>query len=149
MKTLAVLICALLITTLVACGDDDAPPASDPSTTLVTFSRTGGFASYPLRLTVAGDGSSTIAAGQGGPSRPFELGADELETLRSQLAAAEFDAVEQGPGGCADCYIYDVEYDGRTTSYDDAADPPATVETAVDHLSEIAEAHAPPPSPGG
>ena len=48
------------------------------------------------------------------------------------------------PNPCADCFIYEVVYGGRTISYDDIDTPPESVNAVVAHLGEIAAAHHPP-----
>jgi hypothetical protein len=96
---------------------------------------------------VGNDGSATVEAGVKGAREEFVLEADELETLRSELEAADLDEVAQPPGptGCADCYVYEVAYGGETISYEESLEAaiPASVIALVSHLSEITADHYP------
>jgi hypothetical protein len=145
MRTLSALVCGALLAAS-GCGNDDSnadPPQSGP---LVTYARSGGFASMPEQLVVEADGTATVEAGVSGARTTFELSAGQLDQLRAELEAADFDAVEQPPGptACADCYSYEVVYDGTTISYDDADTPPASVTAVVALLSRITSEHYPP-----
>lgn len=108
----------------------------------------GGVANIPIELTIARDGSATLVSEFDGALERFELSPDELAELREQLDAADLDAVElpPDPPTCADCFLYEVTYDGVTASYDDAGDPPDSVAEAVAHLERLAAAHTPPPA---
>ena len=68
----------------------------------------------PESLVVDADGSATVEAGVDPARETFELDPDELEQLRAELEAAGFDGFAQStePTGCADCYVYEVTYDG-------------------------------------
>jgi hypothetical protein len=135
---------ALALAGLAGCGGDDATSPAE-SGTLVTYERTGGFASMPESLVIEADGAATVEAGVDPARETFQLDADELEQVRSELEAADFEAVESGvPTGCADCYEYDITYDGTTVSYDESQDVPDSVGVAVAHLSEITADHYPP-----
>ena len=148
--------------TLVACAAVLAAGCGDDSTTstsqggdgdeLVTYARSGGFASYPVRLTVAADGAARVAievpdAG----SRTFELTDDELARLSDGLQTAAFaDLPDPGPAVCADCFEYEVTYAGQTYSYDDATEGvPSSVSDVVAELDRIANSNAPADTLGG
>jgi hypothetical protein len=146
MRTFAALAGCIAVALLVGCGDDDQAPDQLRSETLVTYERSGGIASVPERLMLEEDGSATVEAGVDGDRGSFELEGDELDQLRAELEAADFDAIEQPPqpSGCADCYVYEIVYHGATISYDEADPPPASVATVVAHLGEITADHYPP-----
>ena len=133
--------CALLAA---GCGDDDTTTAD--TGTLVTYARTGGVASMPVSLEIQPDGSATVEAGVDPARETFEVASEELEQLRSELDAADFESFEPPavPSGCADCYAYEVTYDGTTVSYDESQEVPASITAAVAHLSQIADANYPP-----
>ena len=148
---------ALLATALLAagCGDDDPPPEAPPeSGPLVTYARSGGVASVPESLVVEADGAATVVAGIDGARLSFRLSDRELEQLRSELDAADFESVEDPPSPptCADCYVYEIVYDGTTISYDEANPPAESVTDVVGTLAAITGNHYPPdafePAPG-
>jgi hypothetical protein len=143
MRTLPALVCASMLA-VSGCGDEDStadPPVSGP---LVTYARSGGVASMPEQLVVEAGGSATVEAGVDSVRTTFELSEAELDELRSTLEAADFGGVEPGPTGCADCYSYEVVYDGTTVSYDDANTAPASVTAVVALLGRITSDHYPP-----
>jgi hypothetical protein len=127
------------------CGDDGdgEAPADGP---LVEYARSGGVASTPERLTISNDGAATLVSGIEEQRSEFTLDEAELADLRAELEAANFDTVGKPgePNPCADCFIYEVVYGGRTISYDDIDTPPESVTAVVAHLGEIAAAHHPP-----
>ncbi|MDX6583675.1 MAG: hypothetical protein QOI10_2859 [Solirubrobacterales bacterium] len=146
MRVLILLSACALVACAGGCGEDGATTA--PGTgELVTYARTGGVASMPVRLVISDGGEATIEFGVDVNASPisFALGAPELESLRADLEAAEFDAVEQPPEPtmCADCFAYEIIYDGDTTSYDETASVPESVGAVVSHLDEITGAHGP------
>jgi hypothetical protein len=126
------------------CGGGDPVPTTPSSGALVNYSRTGGVASVPERLVVEADGTATVEAGIGTAQLSFELDQDELEQLRTELEAADLGALEPSPTTCADCYSYEVVYNGTTISYDEADSPPNSVSSVVAHLGQITAAHYPP-----
>ncbi len=142
-----VLLSACVALVAIGCGDDEPATTAPDSSALVTYARSGGIASMPESLVVRNDGSATVEAGVKGAREEFVLDADELETLRSELEAADFDeiALPPGPTGCADCYVYEVAYGSETISYDDSvgAAIPASVSAVVSRLSEITADHYP------
>jgi hypothetical protein len=93
-----------------------------------------------------GDGTATVEAGIDPARDRFELEGGELEQLRAELEAADFVSYEPSdePTGCADCFAYEVTYDGTTISYDESESVPAPITTVVAHLSEITADNYPP-----
>ncbi len=146
MKELVLLGTCLAVVAAGCGGDDTTTTTADPGI-LVTYSRSGGVASMPESLVIRADGSATVEAGVTGAREEFELDPDELARVRTELEAAEFDDVADPPvqTGCADCYVYEITYDGTTMSYDESqAALPASVTAVVTHLSEITADHYPP-----
>ncbi len=127
-------------------GDPAATTMHGDDGSLVAYSRSGGFASYPVRLEVQADGAATVEVQvEGAGSSSFELGEQDLAGLRETLEAAEFDQLD-GPLSttCGDCFSYEVVYGGATYAYDDATDVvPESVRAAVAELDRIANQHAP------
>ena len=50
--------------------------------------------------------------------------------------------------GCADCYVYEITYDGETTGFDESAFPPGGAEL-VEVLSKLASDNVPAQAAGG
>lgn len=136
--------------TLAGCGSSDEPADSDgPVQTdgsLVNYARTGGVAGIDEGLRVEPDGAATVTIGEpSNTERSFQLADAELDRINSLLEEADFDAMPENPPptGCADCFVYTVEYGGRTVTYDDASPPPASVGQLVTELDGIVTAHQP------
>lgn len=128
---------------LSGCGDDEAPDSPTPPTDgqLVSYSRSGGIAGVDQVLTIDADGTGTYEVGQPEPERrSIELSAAELEELRGLLEAAALDAVEPEQTGCADCFVYTIDYAGTETTLDDVTllDAPGSVQEVIAHLDRVA-----------
>lgn len=125
-------------------GDSDGPVQTDGS--LVTYSRTGGVAGLDERLRINPDGTATLAYGEPvDTEREFELTSAERERITSLLEEADFDSMPANPGptGCADCFVYTVEYGGESVTYDDVAEPSASIAALVAALGELTDSHQP------
>ena len=146
MRTLVHFAACAALALATGCGDDDTTTSPPASGALVSYARTGGVASMPESLVVSEDGSATVEAGIDPARESFQLEPDELDRLRSELEAADFEGFEQStePTGCADCYAYEVTYGGRTISYDQSETVPEPIAVVVAHLSEITANHYPP-----
>jgi hypothetical protein len=145
-RSLALLV---LAATFVGCGDSAETTDDEPVLTngaLVVYSRTGGVAGLDERLRIEPDGTATISYGEPvNTEKPFEISAPELERLRTLLDSADFDATPENPEqtGCADCFVYTVEYGGKTVTYDDVTEPAPSIAELVAALGEIAESNQP------
>jgi hypothetical protein len=141
----------LAAATAVGCGssDDEQTTSGGPVQTngaLVTYTRTGGVGGIDEHLRIEPDGTATLSYGEPANSeRSFDLSTDELDRITSLLDAADLESMpaEPVPTGCADCFVYTVEYGGRTVTYDDATPPPASVGALVTGLGELATTHQP------
>jgi hypothetical protein len=132
-------------------GDDSAPENPQAAGPLVVYEKTGGVAGVRERLEVRGDGAALLSVGYQPPViRRFELDESDLDRLRELLAEADFAGVDPGPGiGCADCFQYEIEYEGTTTAFAEIAGIPDSVGELVTELGGIVEAHSPAqPAPG-
>ncbi len=148
MKGLLLLIA--LTTLLAGCGSDDVKEGNDePVLTngaLVTYTRTGGVAGLDERLRVEPDGTATLSYGEPvNTERSFELTAAELDRITTLLGEADFDSMPASPEptGCADCFVYTVEYGGDTVAYDDATEASPSISALVAGLGELTDAHQP------
>jgi hypothetical protein len=123
------------------CGSERSNGA-DP---LVSYQRSGGIAGVNERLVIDADGEAQLAIGEPDPDEQrFTIGEPELERLRSDLAAADFAAINPDSGlGCADCFEYEIDNAGETASFNEAAEVPDSVREVTAQLGRIVEAHLP------
>lgn len=131
------------------CGADETEtpePADQPDSPLVTYERGGGVAGVLESLVIENDGSATVTVGVEQRSNEFELAEADLELLEQELAAADFDDVEEAPAnsGCADCFEYTVEHGDERLTIDDLDQPGPSLQKLLGHLSVIAADHYPP-----
>lgn len=102
------------------CEDDsdDAPSGGGA----LTYSRTGGIAGIDEKLTISEDGSATLTSGGYGAdprTSTFRVPADELDAITSAIEAVGIDELDVGISeGCADCFVYELEYGGETATAD-------------------------------
>jgi hypothetical protein len=145
------LLLAALAALLAGCGSDDTADdgEDDPVLTngaLVTYTRTGGVAGLDERLRINPDETATLSYGEPvNTERKFELTGSQLDEIRSLLDQADFDSMPASPAptGCADCFVYTVEYGGDTVTYDDATEPSASIAALVAALGELTDSHQP------
>ena len=108
----------------------------------MTYERSGGVAYTAQRMVVEEDGSATVdVEGPGTIGSEFELSGTELDKLRALLKAATLESQPE-PSGCADCYVYTIDYGGESATFDQVSYPPGT-EPLVAFLSEIVERETP------
>ncbi len=147
------LILAVAAALVAGCGsdddssDDDGPVLTDGA--LVTFTQTGGVAGMDERLRIEPEGNATVTLGEPfNTERSFELTDAELERITTLLEAADFDSmpVEPEPTGCADCFVYTVEYAGDSITYDDATEADASIAELVAGLREVVDSNQPAPA---
>ena len=141
MRPAIAIVPAMLAMLATGCGSERSNGA-DP---LVSYQRSGGIAGVSERLVIDADGEAQLAVGEPDPhEQRFTIGEPELERLRSDLAAADFAAIDWDPGlGCADCFEYEIVYAGETASFNEAAKMPDSVREVTAQLGRIVEAHLP------
>jgi hypothetical protein len=149
-RSIGLTVLVLAAATAVGCGgsDDESTTGAPVQTNgaLVTYTRTGGVGGIDEHLRIEPDGTATLSYGEPANSeRSFDLSADELDRITGLLNAADLGSMPANPEptGCADCFVYTVEYGGRTVTYDDATPPPASVAELVTGLGDLASAHQP------
>jgi hypothetical protein len=146
MKGPLLLIAAAL---LAGCGGNDDRTEGEPvlsNGALATYTRTGGVGGLDERMRINPDGTATLTYGEPvNTERSFELTGAELDRVRTLLEEADFASMPASPEptGCADCFVYTVEYGGDSVTYDDATEPSASIEALVDGLGELAGGHQP------
>lgn len=122
-KTLATLLaCAALAAT--ACGDGsggDAETGGGP----ISYSRTGGIAGVAAELTIDEDGAATLTTEGPKPrTETFRVPADQLDAITSGIEATGMAQLDAGISeGCADCFVYELEYGGQTATADSVTAP--------------------------
>lgn len=138
------------VAALAGCGASDDQPETTGTTqtngALVTYTRTGGVGGVDETLRIEPDGSATLTIGEPqNTHNDFELSSSELERIQSLLDAADLEAMPTNPQptGCADCFVYTVEYGGHTITYDDASPPPESVGELVTGLGDLTSANYP------
>jgi hypothetical protein len=133
----------------VGCGESEDPESDEPVLTdgaLVTYARSGGVAGMDERLRIEPDGTATVTIGEPlNTDRSFDLTEAEFDEVQTLLDAADLEAMpsEPEPTGCADCFVYAVEYGGHSVTYDDATESEPSVGELVAALDEIVTAHQP------
>lgn len=142
----AVLLAAGIFATGCGSSNDDSteqPVQTDGS--LVSYTRTGGVGGVDEHLRIDPDGTATLSYGEPtNSSRTFHLTTEQLDRMQTLLDVAGLgSAAAPQPTGCADCFVYTVEYGGHTYTYDDSAPPPVAVGELVSALGDLAEAHQP------
>jgi len=111
----ATILCALA---LVGCGATaaSAEPASVHDFTLA-YKRTGGIAASTQTLAVRPGrfATATTSGTSAGRNRSeFRLAIGTVRSLQRRLSQARLDSIPPpGPGGCADCFAYDLRYEGH------------------------------------
>ncbi len=119
MKCTAAVALALVLTLGVAACDDTTPTRGEPEIprTLLTYQRSGGFAGLNQRLEVLADGTATLE-GTGGKSSEFEVSDEHVRRLTDTLEDIDWARAADEPENtvCADCFIYDIAYEGRRVS---------------------------------
>ena len=125
-----------------------ADPASVGEFTLA-YSRSGGIAGSTQTLAVRPGRRATATIG-GAPSErtrvDFRLGARRVRALQQSLARADIGSIPPpGPSGCADCFLYDLRYDGRRVELEEV-DVPPRLSAVFAQLDAIIDAHAASPN---
>jgi hypothetical protein len=123
---------------VIACGAEGVPAAPVSRSTLVTFHRTGGIAGRDDRVAVLRNRRVTVRHYRGG-TQHRRLSVAAMAALRRDLAAAHLERPlpPPGPGGCADCFVFDVAADGHSAHLSEI-DIPARVRPLLARLSRLA-----------
>ena len=150
------LVLATVFSGLALLGGGAAAAAAADSTAVEDFTlaykRTGGIASSTQTLAVR-PGRAATATGSGtsaGRKRSeFPLTVRRVHSLQRILSRAELDSIPPaGPGGCADCYAYDLRYEGHQVELEEV-DVPPRLRAVFDQLDAIIAAHLAAPTARG
>ena len=96
-------------------------------------------------LRIEPDGAATIAYGEPQNTERTSSCRSRARPDQALLDAADLDAMptKPEPTGCADCFVYTVEYGGHTVTYDDATEPRHRLRSSSRALGEVADEHQP------
>jgi hypothetical protein len=150
------LVLASIFSALALLGSGGAAVAAADSTSVddftLAYKRTGGVASSTQTLAVR-SGRHATATGSGtseGRTRSeFPLTARRVRSLQRSLSRADLDSIPPaGPSGCADCYAYDLKYEGHHLELEEV-DVPPRLRAVFEQLDAIIAAHLAAPTARG
>ncbi|HXF32315.1 MAG TPA: hypothetical protein VN522_12415 [Solirubrobacterales bacterium] len=127
----------------------DSTPVEDFT---LAYKRTGGIAASTQTLAVR-PGRLATATGSGtsaGRKRSeFPLTVRRVRSLQRSLSRADLGSIPPaGPGGCADCYVYDLRYEGHHLELEEV-DVPARLRAVFATLDAIIATHLAAPTARG
>ncbi|MHB8778933.1 MAG: hypothetical protein ACYC6R_14415 [Anaerolineales bacterium] len=107
----------------------------------VKMTQSGGILGVRRSVEVYSDGSYMITDDRSNQTLTGELSEDELAKLKEIVANSEYATLEKPwIGGCADCFVYDLEIQGSSRfilQLDDVSLPDSGLETLVLFLHEL------------
>jgi hypothetical protein len=109
----------------------------------VSYERNGGLSATPQKLVIQpGRLAAATSASSEGRTVRFRVSAPKIRQLRAGLSNPRFALLESsGPGNCADCYVYSIDYRGHSVSLDQV-DVPSWLSKTIGRLDALA-AHRP------
>lgn len=120
-----------------------AAPTSVHDFTLA-YKRSGGIAASTQTLAVREGRFATVTTSNssaGSHRTRFRLPVRDVLSLRSGLARAHLDSIPpSGPGGCADCFAYNLRYQGHHVELEEI-DVPSRLRKVFDQIDAIIAAH--------
>ena len=130
------MLCATALAALASAGSTCA--AAAPSSPLVTFEQTGGFAGIERGMTVRRSGA---VVSDGLPVAVSRLAPTGLATLRQRLADARWATLKaMYDSSISDAYVYRITYAGRTIRVEEGATVPrrlARLQAMLERLAGI------------
>ncbi|HVX32629.1 MAG TPA: hypothetical protein VHA80_05750 [Solirubrobacterales bacterium] len=143
MRSIAATILSALA--LLACGASaasaDLPPVHDFT---LAYKRTGGIAASTQTLVVRPGRfatATTEGASGSGHRAEFRLAVRSVRSLQRSLAQAHLGSIPgPGPGGCADCFLYDLRYQGHHIALEEV-DVPPRLRKVLAEIDAIIAAH--------
>ena len=147
----ATVLCALA---LIGCGGATAASAEPTSVHDFTlaYKRSGGVASSTQTLAVRRGRQATATtsgSSQGLQRSEFPLPVRRVLSLRRSLERADLDSIPgPGPGGCADCFAYNLRYQGHHIEREEI-DVPPRLRAVLDQIDAIIAAHIAAPTARG
>jgi hypothetical protein len=114
----------------------------------LVYERGGGLAASTQSLRVS-PGGLAIAESSGtraGERRvKFHLGGRRIRSLQRDLSSADLGSIPERQGGCADCYVYSITYEGASLELEET-EVPARLRTVFGEIEAIITAHTIPPA---
>jgi len=139
---------------LIGCGGASAASAEPTSVHDFTlaYKRTGGVAASTQTLAVrAGRVATATTRGtsEGRTRTEFPIAVSSVRALQRSLDRADLDSIPPpGPGGCADCFVYDLRYQGHHIALEEV-DVPPRLRAVFDRIDAIIAAHIAAPTARG
>jgi hypothetical protein len=125
----------------------EAPPTVAQFT--LSYERSGGLVANPRSLEVAPGRHATAKRRRsptGGGSLAtahFRIGVEQVRRLRNALERADFQGIaDPGPGVCADCFHYSIDYRGHEVTFTDVTVPKG-LRPVIDRIEAIIAHHLP------
>jgi hypothetical protein len=121
------------------------PPAHDFA---MNYERSGGFApsTESLRVSPGGFAVATSGGTRAGERKVrFRLGVRRIRSLQLGLRRAHLASIPPGKGGCADCFLYSLDYEGASLELEEV-DVPPRLAAAFGQIEEVISAHTIPPN---
>ena len=140
------LIIALLVAGCASSSPTNAPAATPTLPAIadewtVKMTHSGGIMGLMRSIEVSSDGSYTVTDERTNKSISVKLSEDEIATLTKIVSSAENIPSEKPSGGCADCFVYEIEIltSGKNlaTRLDDISLPASGMEDLVKSLREL------------
>jgi hypothetical protein len=151
MRFLAMTILSLLAlatggeATAAAAATAQLPLARDFS---LAYERSGGLAASTQSLRVSHGGFATAESSgtrAGAGEATFRLGGRRIRSLQRGLQRADLGSIPDRQGGCADCYVYSLAYEGTSLKLEETEVPPRLARVFA-QLDAIITAHTVPPN---
>ena len=117
----------------------------------LAYKRTGGSPRARRRSRSAGRAATATGSGTsaGRKRSEFPLTARRVRSLQRSLSRADLGSIPPaGPGGCADCYVYDLKYEGHHLELEEV-DVPPRLRAVFDALDAIIATHLAAPTARG
>jgi hypothetical protein len=145
------LIATALACIAIGCPGPSAAEARPPQPFAIHFEKSGGLKPMTEELTIGPDRrAKAVMAGTPAGVRTvrFHVSRKKVATLRRGLRRAHFSVLESsGPGNCADCFLYTIQYRGHGVTIDESQ-LPDRLRDIVTKLETIVFTHVVMPSPG-
>jgi hypothetical protein len=129
-------------------GEASAAPLPPVHDFALTYERSGGFAPsiQSLRVTPGRLATARSDGTRAGEQRAsFRLGARRIRSLQRDLRAAHLGSIPKGQGGCADCFLYSIAYEGARLELEEV-DVPPRLARVFGEIEAVITAHTVPPN---
>jgi hypothetical protein len=128
-----------------AAASAELPRARDFS---LAYERSGGLAAstQSLRVSPGGRAIAETSGTRAGERRvKFHLGGRRIRSLQRGLSRADIGSIPERQGGCADCYVYSITYEGTSLELEETEVPPRLA-SVFNEIEAVITAHTVPPN---